>query len=149
MNSEQIKIVEYIDKWISDLKAKYPDMNFDNVRDGAINSFAKSSEPFEFIKARIDEVFTSAERNMGGIKQVMTKSEESFKMTPHEQEIYGQLKQEILSKREAMGLSNAKKLTLERPNNFDNRGYISFFIIMGIVLAFVVALIVVVCNVLS
>ncbi len=148
MNSEQTKIIEYIDKWIADLKVNHPDMNFDSVRTSAINSFAKSNEPLEFIKGRIDETFINAERNIGSVKQVSSNNEESFKMSSYEQEVYGQLKQEIKAKREAMGLNNVRKLTLERPSNFDNRGYISFFIIMGVVLAFVVALIVIVCNVL-
>lgn len=143
------EIVEYINKLVNDLTVKFPNMNFNNVRDNAISAFTSMSGDFDTIKVQIDESFAKAVQNMNSVEQVNAKemdSVDSFEMTPEETTMYQQLKQENLAKRNAMGLNNGKKLVLERPNDLNNRGYINFLIIMGIVLVVLVALIVVVCN---
>lgn len=145
------EIVEYINKLVNDLTVKFPNMNFSNVRDNAISAFTSMSGDFDTIKVQIDASFAKAVQNMNSVEQVNAKemdSVDSFEMTPEETTMYQQLKQENLAKRNAMGLNNGKKLVLERPNDLNNRGYINFLIIMGIVLVVLVALIVVVCNVL-
>lgn len=145
------EIVDYINKLVNDLTVKFPNMNFSNVRDNAISAFTSMSGDFDTIKVQIDASFAKAVQNMNSVEQVNAKemdSVDSFEMTPEETTMYQQLKQENLAKRNAMGLNNGKKLVLERPNDLNNRGYINFLIIMGIVLVVLVALIVVVCNVL-
>ena len=145
------EIVEYINRLVNDLTVKFPNMNFSNVRDNAISAFTSMSGDFDTIKVQIDASFAKAVQNMNSVEQVNAKemdSVDSFEMTPEETTMYQQLKQENLAKRNAMGLNNGKKLVLERPNDLNNRGYINFLIIMGIVLVVLVALIVVVCNVL-
>lgn len=153
MNNEERnrKIVEYINKLVNDLTVKFPNMNFNNVRDNAISAFTSMNGDFDAIKGQIDASFAKAVQNMSSVEQDNVKesdSIDSFEMTPEETAMYQQLKQENLARRNAMGLNNGKKLVLERPNDLNNRGYINFLIIMGIVLVVLVALIVVVCNVL-
>lgn len=145
------EIIEYIDGLVNALAQKYPNMNFSNVRNNAVAAFTKMDGDFDTIKIQIDASFARAIQNMnlGEAKVSREKSTgESFEMTPEEQTIYQQLKQENLEKRKAMGLDNAKKLVLQKPNDFNNNGYVNFLIIMGIVVVVLVALIVVVCNVL-
>ncbi len=145
------EIVEYINKLVNDLTVKFPNMNFNNVRDNAIAAFTSMNGDFAAIKGQIDASFAKAVQNMSSVEQVNVKgsdSIDSFEMTSEEAAMYQQLKQENLARRNAMGLNNGKKLVLERPNDLNNRGYINFLIIMGIVLVALVALIVVVCNVL-
>lgn len=153
MNSElrNREIIEYIDKLVSGLTQKYPNMSFSNVRNNAVAAFTKMDGDFETIKVQIDASFSSAIQNMNlGEAQERREQpvDESFEMTPEEQTLYQQLKQENLEKRKAMSLGNAKKLVLQKTNEFNNNGYVNFLIIMGIVLIVLVVLIVVVCNVL-
>lgn len=145
------EIVEYINKLVNDLTVKFPNMNFNNVRDNAISAFTSMNGDFDAIKVQVDASFAKAVQNMNSVQQVNAKepdSRDSFEMTPEEAAIYQQLKQENLARRNAMGLNNGKKLVLERSNYLSDRGYINFLVIMGIVLVVLVALIVVVCNVL-
>lgn len=142
------EIIGYINMLVDDLIVKFPNMNFENVRDNAISSFITMNGDFNSIKEQIDASFAKAIHNMSLGKQDNNKEQDSFEMTSEEAMVYQQLKQENLAKRNAMGLNNVKKLVLERPNDFNNRGYINFLVIMGIVLVVLVTLIVLVCNVL-
>lgn len=141
------EIVKYIDELVNELNVKYPSMDFQNVRVQAIKAFGSMSGPIEEIKIQIKNAFLNAENNIKNSVQTVPKKEDSFELTREEQMVYEQLKQESIQKRNAMGLNNGKKLVLNR-NNYENRGYISLFIILGIVLAVVVSLVVIVCNVL-
>lgn len=136
------EIVEYVNKLINELSSEYPNMNFNNVRDNAIITYTRMDGTFETIKSHIDADFTKAIQNMKGKET----SDDIFEMTSDELQIYQQLKQENLVKKNSMGLNNAKKLVLDKPTRPSNGGYISFLIIMGIVLTVIVALVILVCN---
>jgi hypothetical protein len=144
VNQNREIIVDFINMLVGDLSMKYPNMDFSNVRINAINNFANMTGSIDEIKSKILISFSNAERNL---QQINNKTD-NFEMTNEEQMIYEQLKQENLEKKNSMGLNNVKRLTLTRNTNFDNRGYINFLIIMGIVLVVIVSLIVIVCNVL-
>ena len=143
MNIEQRnqQIVSYINQLINRLSTKYSNMNFDSVANNAISSFTLMSGTFEEIKIQIDKSFAIVEQN------IKMENKDNFEMTDEELQLYEQLKAENLAKRNAMKLYGAKKLQLSNSYNFDNRGYINFLVIMGIILTVIVTLIIIVCNV--
>lgn len=150
MNNEirDKKIISYIDLLINELNGKYPNMDFTNVRNNAILTFSKMSGSFEEIKALIDESFAIAVSKIKVSEEAVQSISNSFEMTPEEEVVYQQLKQDSLVKRDKLGLNSSKKLVLKNNNNSFNNGYISFLIVLIVVLVVVVSLIVIVCNVL-
>ncbi|MGN1371604.1 MAG: hypothetical protein ACI4XM_04965 [Candidatus Coprovivens sp.] len=149
MNNEirDKKIISYVDLLINELNGKYPNMDFNNVRNNAISTFLKMSGSFEDIKTMIDEAFVNAVQKMKASEEAVQSISNSFEMTPEEEAVYQQLKQDSLVKRNNLGLNNSKKLVLKNDNSFNN-GYISFLIVLIVVLVVVVSLIVIICNVL-
>lgn len=137
-------IVKYIDYKVESLKSQYPDIDFEQIRNNAILSFSNRTEPLEVLKQYIDVSFANAVTKLTGNTYI---EEEPFVMTPQEEQVYQELKQENFAKRSAMGLGNGKKLILEKPSIDSNKGGISLFGIIAIVAVVVVSLAILVWKV--
>lgn len=140
-------IVEYIDLLINKLGTQYWDIDFSTMRSKAIGIFCNMEGTIEELQPQIESSFINM---ISDLDAGLQNPKEKFQMTPEEKVVYQDIKNENMTKRAAMGLGNAKSLTLKNENNTrnGNGGYISFLAIMGVVIALVVIITVVVCNIL-
>lgn len=134
-------IVKYIDYKVSTLSPQYPNVDFKLLRENAIQSFSGRTEPLEVLKQYIDAAFMNAIDKLDKKEEVV---EEPFVMTPQEERIYEELKQESIARRNAMGLNNSKRLTFENNGMNSNKGLINHLgIIIFVALAVITLLLVV------